>query len=272
MSAAPETPLFAGEDIIDGVALEYNSVRDVRKSQLSRWRIVLGAVTSLSVLVVLGMTTIRPGRLSPKPPARAGNVSADVSLVGDISESCGGPYDQCGGKTWDGITCCQAGCVCRASGDYFSSCQPLKNSNVCDTAAAAEHTENILHGTPHLKEVAIKGCKAKASAALEAAAHFAAAAAAMVEEQKAAEAQIGAYVNIKNKAPEGESSFIAAVKAAKTPDTAEAAVGKKAWQAGDKALKAEAARIKVAIGGDSAFGHLQRTAKKIVAWLGASKN
>lgn len=263
--------MFAGEDTIEGVALEYKTVRDVRKSQMPHWRIVLGAVTSLSVLAVLGMTTIRPGRLSPKPLSRAGNVSADVSLVGGISESCGGPYDQCGGKTFDGITCCQAGCVCRASGDYFSSCQPLKNSNVCDTAAAKEHTKDILDGTPHLKEVAIKGCKAKAAAALEAAAHFADAAKAMVEEQKAAEAQIGAYLNIKNKATEGESSFIAAVKAAKTSDTAEAAVGKTAWQAGDKALKAEAARIKVAMGGDSAFGKLQGTAKKIVAWLGASK-
>merc|ERR1711971_1282692 len=76
------------------------------------------------------------------------------------------------------------GCVCKPSGDYFSSCQPLKGANVCDKHAAAVHTENILDGTPHLKEVAIQGCKAKASAALEAAAEFAKAATAMVEASK----------------------------------------------------------------------------------------
>merc|ERR1712061_253435 len=114
---------------------------------------------AVSVLAVLAAALVRPVKLTP--PANAGNISAQVGLSAHAGLACPGPYQQCGGIGWEVQTCCQAGCVCKASGDYFSSCQPLKGANVCDKQAAAVHTEDILDNTPHLKEVAIKGCKQK---------------------------------------------------------------------------------------------------------------
>lgn len=271
MDSPAETPLFAGESNIEvatALTVEEDSARDVKTLKILHWRLALGAVMAVLILAVFAAAMMQPVLVTQ--PINVGNTSAQLGLAA-VGLDCGGPYKQCGGKTWEGQTCCQPGCVCKASGEYFSSCTPLKGANVCDKAAAQVHTKDILDGTPELKGVAIKGCKAKASAALEAAAEFAKAATAMVEAYKAAEAQVGAYENVKKQAAAGEAAFIQAVKDAKSADAAEAATGKTAWQAGDVALKKEAARIKVAMQGDAAFGKLQGTAKDIVAWLGAAK-
>lgn len=271
MASPTEMPLVAGEsNMEDTTALTVGdgSARGVTTVKSLHWRMALGVVMAVSVLAVLATVLVRPVQFTP--PVSPGNISAQVGLSGQVGLKCPGPYQQCGGKGWEGQTCCEAGCVCKASGDYFSSCQPLNGANVCDKHAAVVHTKNILDGTPHLKEVAISGCKLKASAALEAAADFAKAATAMVEAAKAAEAQVAAYEKVKTQAAAGEAAFIQAVKDAKGADVAEAATGKTAWQAGDSALKKEAARIKVAMQGDAAFGKLQGTAKDIVSWLGAA--
>lgn len=40
---------------------------------------------------------------------------------------CSGAYGQCGGKNWDGATCCIPGYKCVYSNDYYSQCRPAFN-------------------------------------------------------------------------------------------------------------------------------------------------
>merc|ERR1712176_385633 len=55
----------------------------------------------------------------------------DCAGCGDcdsLLQSCGNKlYDQCGGQSWTGATCCQAGSTCRAQNKYYSQCVPADN-------------------------------------------------------------------------------------------------------------------------------------------------
>ena len=37
-------------------------------------------------------------------------------------DDCGGQWDQCGGASWDGATCCKEGYTCTAQDEYYSQC------------------------------------------------------------------------------------------------------------------------------------------------------
>jgi len=51
--------------------------------------------------------------------------------------SCSTAYGQCGGKHWNGPTCCESGCRCRHEGDYYSQCEPPAGTHLCVARRAA---------------------------------------------------------------------------------------------------------------------------------------
>jgi hypothetical protein len=38
------------------------------------------------------------------------------------SGPCSQAYDQCGGNTWSGPTCCEAGLICKRTNEWYSQC------------------------------------------------------------------------------------------------------------------------------------------------------
>lgn len=55
------------------------------------------------------------------------------------SGKCSPVYGQCGGKTWDGPTCCDPGCTCTPNGDYYSQCLPPAGKNTCSSRLGKKH-------------------------------------------------------------------------------------------------------------------------------------
>lgn len=236
-------------------------------------RALVGAVGAVALLALLGVT-VAPGQTPQLAGAgvavastRAANISASVGLLG---EGCGARYAQCGGKTFSGTTCCQAGCACMPSGEYYSKCTPIEGSDTCDPAKAHEKAQAMLPDMMPLKAAAKHGAMTKAAAAEKAAKLFAQAAAAMQQAAEDAEAEATACQAVQGAAADGLEPFVKAMEKAVSASNAQMVTGKKGWAAGDKALKAEAARIKVALDGDDAFGKLQEGAHKMGLWLGAS--
>lgn len=52
--------------------------------------------------------------------SKAAAVSVFISIVS--AETCAKQYYQCGGKNWNGTTCCEAGSYCKVQNDYYSQC------------------------------------------------------------------------------------------------------------------------------------------------------
>jgi len=65
--------------------------------------------------------------------------AADQEPKPTASSSCREAFQQCGGKTWAGATCCAQGCACEATkGGFYSQCVPHGGSSTCAAAAALE--------------------------------------------------------------------------------------------------------------------------------------
>merc|ERR1711915_690869 len=48
--------------------------------------------------------------------------------------TCSAAFGQCGGKNWNGPTCCQSGCQCRHEGEWYSQCEPPAGNHMCGAA------------------------------------------------------------------------------------------------------------------------------------------
>jgi len=48
-----------------------------------------------------------------------------------IDGTCSAAFGQCGGKNWNGPTCCETGCHCRSEGEWYSQCAPPAGSHRC---------------------------------------------------------------------------------------------------------------------------------------------
>jgi Fungal cellulose binding domain len=46
-----------------------------------------------------------------------------LSAAAAVSAACVGEYDQCGGKSWTGPTCCVRGYECKKINEWYSQCQ-----------------------------------------------------------------------------------------------------------------------------------------------------
>merc|ERR1712176_1423176 len=70
---------------------------------------------------------------SPTPPPRASR------------GLCSGAYEQCGGASWAGPTCCDTGCICTSYGfDQYSQCIPPPGVHSCTREPDA-------HGPVHMQ-------------------------------------------------------------------------------------------------------------------------
>jgi len=59
-------------------------------------------------------------------------VSAPAPMAGASSGSCSDVFQQCGGDTWTGQTCCQTGCTCtQQGGPSYSQCLPPTGAYLC---------------------------------------------------------------------------------------------------------------------------------------------
>jgi len=45
--------------------------------------------------------------------------------------TCSAAFGQCGGKNWNGPTCCESGCRCRHEGEWYSQCEPPAGNHMC---------------------------------------------------------------------------------------------------------------------------------------------
>jgi len=48
--------------------------------------------------------------------------------------TCSAAFGQCGGKNWNGPTCCESGCRCRHEGEWYSQCEPPAGNHMCGGA------------------------------------------------------------------------------------------------------------------------------------------
>jgi len=67
--------------------------------------------------------------------------------------TCSAAFGQCGGKNWNGPTCCQSGCRCRHEGDWYSQCEPPAGNHVCSAVVVlAEQAEEgpLTDGVGHV--------------------------------------------------------------------------------------------------------------------------
>merc|ERR1711920_916444 len=75
------------------------------------------------------------------------------------SSGCAPAYGQCGGQTWNGATCCEDGCTCTPSGDYYSQCKPPANSGSCGASGMiykyTKHTALVEGERPWAQEPAL---------------------------------------------------------------------------------------------------------------------
>ncbi|KAG1040888.1 hypothetical protein G6F43_012204 [Rhizopus delemar] len=58
---------------------------------------------------------------------------------------CSKLYGQCGGKNWNGPTCCESGSTCKVSNDYYSQCLPSGSSGNKSSESAHKKTTTAAH-------------------------------------------------------------------------------------------------------------------------------
>jgi len=66
------------------------------------------------------------------------------------SGSCSGAYQQCGGQTWSGATCCQSGCSCEGS-QYYKQCHPPNGLYTCGGTSTASTAISPAQPQPQLQ-------------------------------------------------------------------------------------------------------------------------
>jgi len=62
------------------------------------------------------------------------SVTVPNSGGGGNDGTCSAAFGQCGGKNWNGPTCCQSGCRCRHEGEWYSQCEPPAGNHMCGGA------------------------------------------------------------------------------------------------------------------------------------------
>jgi cellulose 1,4-beta-cellobiosidase len=71
------------------------------------------------------------GSWQPAPTPSPWNPSPSPSpSPTPVGGECAGAWQQCGGKTWTGATCCAQGLKCNAQGEYYAQCVPGSASMV----------------------------------------------------------------------------------------------------------------------------------------------
>jgi len=90
---------------------------------------------------------------SPEPNNDHDNdVRITTTTVADqLGGTCSAAFGQCGGKNWNGPTCCESGCECRSEGEWYSQCAPPAGSHRC--AGIINFNEQVQEG-PLAGEVA----------------------------------------------------------------------------------------------------------------------
>jgi len=63
--------------------------------------------------------------------SRITTTTAAVQSGGEGDGTCSAAFGQCGGKHWNGPTCCQSGCQCRHEGEWYSQCEPPAGNHMC---------------------------------------------------------------------------------------------------------------------------------------------
>merc|ERR1712165_287484 len=79
---------------------------------------------------------------APVPTLAPAPVPAPPS---DTDGTCSAAFGQCGGKNWNGPTCCQSGCRCRHEGEWYSQCEPPAGNHMCgavETVILAEQGQD----------------------------------------------------------------------------------------------------------------------------------
>lgn len=229
-------------------------------------RTVFSLLLSVSMVVALCVLIMKPApRPGPFNPIPGMNLSAQIDLWG---ENCLEPFKQCGGHDWHGTTCCQVGCACKPSGQYFSSCQPIQGQGACNAELAKGHAHDVLVKSVPDQEAAINAIKAKAAAAKKASIAFARASTALTLVAKLANEEAEAIKGIDTSG--NQLDYVHSVATAGGAAYKQNTKGKAAWQAGDAAHKAEEHRISTAKGSDDACGKLKHAANSIAMWLGAA--
>jgi cellulose 1,4-beta-cellobiosidase len=72
----------------------------------------------------------QPQQIAQQPVPQA--VPAPAPMAGASSGSCSDAFQQCGGDTWTGPTCCQTGCTCtQQGGPSYSQCVPPAGGYMC---------------------------------------------------------------------------------------------------------------------------------------------
>ncbi|ORX43648.1 pectin lyase-like protein [Piromyces finnis] len=52
-----------------------------------------------------------------------------LNYTTSLAANCSQPYYQCGGSSWNGLTCCTSGYSCKKFNEFFSQCVPSNNSS-----------------------------------------------------------------------------------------------------------------------------------------------
>merc|ERR1719220_1836300 len=82
-------------------------------------------------------------RPAPVPTPAPAPVPAPPS---DTDGTCSAAFGQCGGKNWNGPTCCQSGCRYRHEGEWYSQCEPPAGNHMCgavETVILAEQGQDV---------------------------------------------------------------------------------------------------------------------------------
>ncbi|CAE7942256.1 unnamed protein product, partial [Symbiodinium necroappetens] len=58
-----------------------------------------------------------------------------------------GKFQQCGGQSWQGSRCCEAGLFCKYDNDFYSDCRPVEGSTEAPTTAPATTTASVTETT-----------------------------------------------------------------------------------------------------------------------------
>lgn len=256
-------PVAANEIGMEANLIPTAAATETVQPNLPPWRLALGTVLAVSMLLALTMSTIKP--MMKPPPLNTANVSIQIGLS---SGFCAKQYDQCGGSTWTGTKCCTPGCECQASGDYFSSCKPPEGSDHCDEAAAKRNANKILVMVPGAAAHAAQQSRAQAAATKKTAKAMAQAAAAMMRAAKAAEEEAKAIEAVA--IDKGSENFVKQVQQSNGAAHNQNVQGKAAWKAGDEAHKAEEARIHLGIHADDAFEKLKGSHRNISKYMGVT--
>jgi len=74
----------------------------------------------------------QPQQQVMQQPQQQQATQQQVPSAGASSGSCSGVFQQCGGTTWTGATCCQTGCTCtQQGGPSYSQCLPPTGAYLC---------------------------------------------------------------------------------------------------------------------------------------------